>query len=303
MVQDVAGEFKVTAGGAADWGARAAFALRMHVLERAAGALRARSLTRTAAVVKGGALALEGYATPWARDMDDLDLLVLPSRRDDVLSALGDAGFRDARPAAGRERSRAHFAETVLEFREGPLSFSVEVHTSLDRLAPRPVDLDAILARAHELPGLAPLLAPEPLDHALLVALHLANHEFQHEPGWADLALLLRAAVADRGADEVAARLGDRARAWRLGTALGVALGALRARGVDLPDALRPLERLPALRRAALLPFYRPGRADVARHPARRGWSWAVFQAPLRDDPGPWSASLARFWLTRLRER
>jgi hypothetical protein len=277
-----------------EWEARAGFALRAHVLSRVARSLERAKLPRAAAVVKGGALAIEGYSVPWERDMQDLDLIVRSDALDRVVAGLVAEGFA-LRPR-GRPRSRRFFYETVLDFRTGDASMTLELHTSLDRLAERPVDYEAILGRAHPLPGFEPLLAPDPVDHLLLVALHLANHEFWHEPAWRDLEVLLARSAAR--ADD-ARRLAD---AWGLRTVLALALGGVAARGHRLPEGFAALARLSAGRRLLLAPFYRVGEAEIARHPMREGWSWVVWQAPLREDLGPWARRLGAFWAARVGE-
>src|SRR5207253_2069481 len=96
-------------------------------------------------------------------------------------------------------------------------------------------------------------------DHVLLVALHAANTEFGHAPASRDLALLLESGVDHRA-------LIDRAGRWRLGTAMFIALSALRNVGsTDVPDKLVNAFDPGRVRLAILRTFYRPGELPVTR--------------------------------------
>jgi hypothetical protein len=266
--------------------ARAAAMLRAHVLARIGRLFAAEGLT--AMLVKGAALALTVYPEPAARPMTDIDLLVRAADRDRVVAALERGGL-ERRAAEGRARSGALLGETVLLARSGALETLVEVHTSLDKIVPRPVDEAALFARAAPAPGLAGLVVPAPEDHALLVALHAAGHDFHHPAAFLDLELLLR-----RGLDLDA--LIERARAFRLATVMFVALSMLR----DLGAASVP---------ADLVARFDPGpiRRALLRRAAASGdalgVAWILRQTPLRDDLGRWAMGLGRYAAARAADR
>lgn len=274
---------------------KVAYVLRGHVLQRIARALS--EARRPALLVKGAALALTIYSPPWTREMDDIDLLVRAGDRDVVAAALAGAGCSPLPGAPGRARSQRAFAETLFDARCGALHVLVEVHTSLDKLVSRPVDHDGIFARAAPAPDLPGLLVPSPEDHALLIALHEAGHEFRHVAGFLDLHLLL-----ERGLS--LAVLAERARAFRLETVVFVALATLEALGSravppGLTARFRPSEaRLRALRR-----YYDVGCYPVAKGPSRLGLPWVVRQLPLRDDLGAFCSGVLRYVSLRAVER
>src|SRR5262249_17993976 len=142
----------------------------------------------------------------------------------------------------------------------GGVRVLLELHTQLDKIVCRPIEYAEIFSRARPAPGYPGLLVPSPEDHFLLVGLHAAGTEFNHLVAFHDLALLLRSGVNDTAVI-------DRAKRWRLGTAMFVALSALRGRaGVDISDAvLRALApswaRLAAIRRV-----YRLGEIPVGEN-------------------------------------
>jgi hypothetical protein len=278
----------------ADPAAGAAYALRAHVLGELAGCLRIAGLD--ALLVKGAALALTVYPRAWEREMRDIDLLVRPGTREQIIGALERAGFSAFRPA-GRPLTSSSLGETALRATYGGVPMLLEVHTQLDKVVSRPIDYAGVFGRALPAPGYPGLLVPAPEDHVLLVALHAATAEFRHPPALGDLALLLRA-----GVDEHA--LVERARQWRLGTAtfallqlLGLQEGDALRRG--LSTALRPGQvRLAALRR-----FHHLDERTASRGPCRLGWSWALRQTAVRDDFGRWVVGLARYAALRAVER
>jgi len=268
--------------------------LRAHVLDLVSRALSSRG--ERAMLVKGAALALTVYPTPAARPMCDVDLLVPPRRERAVVAALVSAGFEAHEPPE-RPKSRAMLGETQLVARAGGMGMLVEVHDTLDRVAPRPIDVEAIERRATPAPGLASLLLPSPEDHALLVALHAAGHEFRHDIALLDLELLLR-----RGLDR--RTLVERARAFRLETAMFVALSTLRALGAASVDGSFVAAFDPGpLRRAALRPFYDVGGFPVARFPPALGARWVLRQTPLRDDLAGFFRGLSRYGAARIADR
>jgi hypothetical protein len=281
-------------GDARDASARAAYVLRAHVLAQVGRRLAAEKLD--AMLVKGAALALTVYEQPWDREMQDIDLLVRPGTRAQVIQVLEGTGFA-ARHPPGRLLSADALGEVVLEATCGGAAVLLEVHTQLDKVVSRPIDYGEIFGRARPAPGYPGLLVPAPGDHVLLVALHAANAEFGHPPASRDLALLL-----ESGLDHAA--LIDRARRWRLGTAMFVALSALKSVGSkDVPDELLRAFDPGRVRLAVLRRFYRPGELPVTRAPFRLGWPWVVRQAPLRDDLAAWCVGLVRYAGLRAAER
>ncbi|MFT3775551.1 MAG: nucleotidyltransferase family protein [Minicystis sp.] len=262
--------------------ARAAAMLRAHVLARVGSLLAAEGIP--AMLVKGAALALTVYPDPAARPMQDIDLLVRRDDRDRAVAALMRGGL-ELRTVEYRPASGALLGETLLMARSGALETLVEVHTSLDKIVPRPIDEDALFANARPAPGLPGLVVPAPEDHALLVALHAAGHDFRHPAAFLDLELLLR-----RGLDHEA--LVARAHAWRLATVMFVALTMLR----DLGGSAVP---------ADLVARFEPGpirRALLQRAAASGdalGAAWILRQTPLRDDLGGWTIGLGRYAAAR----
>src|SRR5262249_26673708 len=138
-------------------------------------------------------------------------------------AALVDSGCTQERDP-GRPFSRAALGETALIARSGATTLLIEVHTTLDKIVRRPIDLAAVFARARPAPRLGGLLVPAPEDHMLLIALHAAGHEFRHPVALVDLELLMR-----QGIDfDVLVR---RAHSWHLATVLYVTLATLRSLG------------------------------------------------------------------------
>ena len=270
---------------------RAAFVLRSALLARLAAAARAAAVP--ALLVKGAGLALTTYRPPWSRPMSDVDVLVRPADEARLLDRLLLAGLSPA-PDRARNLGKRGLRETGLLLRVGTTAALLELHTSLDKVVSRTVDYDALFARADPAerfdPTLHGLFVPAPEDHALLVALHLARDELQHEVGFTDLAALL-------GAGLDAAVLVERARAWQLRTALYLALRELAARGsTAVPEGLlEALEPSPVRTRAldwllASVGTRDPGRAGSVR----RVGSWALRQAVLRDDTVHWCLGVLR---------
>jgi len=281
-------------GDARDASARAAYVLRAHVLEQVGRRLAAEDLD--AMLVKGAALALTVYERPWDREMQDIDLLVRPGTRERVIRAVAAIGFT-ARPPRGRPLSADALGEVIFEATCGGAVVLLEVHTQLDKLVSRPIDYGEIFDRACPAPGYPGLLVPAPEDHVLLVALHAANAEFGHSPASRDLALLLESRLNHPA-------LIERAKRWRLGTAMFVAFSALKCvAGSDVPDDVMEALTPGPLRLAALRQFYRPEHLPVAKRPLRLGWRWVLRQTPLRDDLARWCAGVIRYAGLRVAER
>ncbi|UQA55314.1 nucleotidyltransferase family protein [Polyangium aurulentum] len=267
--------------------------LRRHVMTQLSSALSSRG--ERALVVKGAALGLTVYPQPAARPMKDIDLVVPPRRERAVLSALSAAGMQIQRDPARPES--ASMLETQLFAPAGALRVLVEVHASLDKIAPRPIDPEELLGRATVAPGLPSLLLPDPIDHALLVVQHAASHEFRHTLALLDFELLLRSGL-DR------AELSRRARAFGLVTATFVLLSALHTLGAaSVTDALVRAFDPGLVRRAALRPFYDLDAYPVARRKAELGARWILGQTPLRDDLGAWTRGVLRYGAVRAKER
>jgi hypothetical protein len=272
-------------------GEHAAALLRAHLLPRIARALAAEG--QRALLVKGAALALTVYPDVAARPMSDIDLLVQRDRSAAIVAALVRAGGVE-HPPAGRPWSAALLGETGISMRAGAMSLLVEVHTTLDKIVPRPIDERALFERATPAPLLPGLSIPAPEDHALLIALHAAGHDFHHPIALLDLELLFR-----RGLDFSA--LTARARAFRLGTVMFIALRALRELGAaSITDAhVAAFDPGPA--RRALLE--RRLRADLETAAPALGLAWIVSQTSLRDDLGAWALGVLRYAAVRGVER
>ncbi|MEO7332124.1 MAG: nucleotidyltransferase family protein, partial [Minicystis sp.] len=274
-------------------GAHAAAMLRAHVLRSVSRAATAASVP--VLLIKGAALALTVYPSPASRPMADIDVLVARGDRDRLLAALEHEGGTVHHPA-GRPLSRDLLGETAVLLPAGALTYLVEVHTSLDKLVERPIPLDALFAKATPAKDLPGLFLPDLTDHALLVALHLAGHDFHHPLGLLDLELLLR-----RGLDERA--LVAQARRWSLGAVMFASLSTLRALGAaSVSEALVEAFAPGPIQRALLRRAHPPG-AAAPREGDRLGLPWVIRQTPLRDDPLAWTLGLLRFGALRVRER
>lgn len=274
--------------------AQGSYVLRQYVLEECASRLRHARIS--ALLVKGAALALSVYPSPWERDMGDIDLIVRPQERDAALRALGEPGWQVERDP-DRTRSAKAFGETVIHAKCGAATMLVEVHTQLDKLVARPVDLEGIFARALPAPGLRGLSIPSLEDHVLLIALHAAGHEFRHPIAFVDLELML-----SRPLDW--STLVDRARQWQLQTVLYLALQTLRALGsTRAPEHVIAALEPRRLRRWALARVYDVGIYPPARGELALGIPWVLKQTPLRDDLVTWSAGVAKYTALRLIER
>lgn len=265
--------------------------VRAHVLQQVSDAL-VRAGER-AMVVKGAALAQTVYPHPALRPMHDIDLLVSKERERAVVSALARSGLEIC-PTPSRPRSETKLGETMMLARAGALSMLVEVHPTLDKIVPRPLDIAALERRASPFPGLAALMIPAAEDHALLVAAHAASHELKHDIGLLDLELLLRV-IVDRKV------LQTRATEMRLSTVMFLVLSTLRALGAaSVDDALVAAFEPHPLRRAALGLVYEIGKYPALRGQTQLGLRWILRQAPLRDDLGRFSAGVVTYAALRV---
>ena len=268
--------------------------LRAHVLAQVASALRGASLP--ALLVKGAALALTVYPSPASRPMQDIDLLVHRADRDRVLAALtAVGGVVHASP--DRPLTADFLGETGVMMRAGQTPFLVEIHTSLDKIVPRPIDTAGLFARALAAPGLPGLLVPSAEDHALLIALHAAGHELQHPAAWLDLELLFRSGID-------LDTLVHRASEWRLTTVMHAMMTALHALGAAsvTPAHVAAFDPGP-LRRRLVERVHHPAAALDAHRPSALGLPWILRQIPLRDDLAAYGLGLGRYAAARVRER
>ncbi len=268
---------------------KAAYIARADVLQQVGRALRAASCS--ALLVKGSGLT-HLYAEPWLRPMSDIDLLVRNKDLSAAVAALVAAGF-------SREPSQRRLTESVLEipmYAPPPSGTLVELHTSMDKVVQRPVDLGAVFSRARpsENDG---LLLPSLEDQLLFVVQHLGSDEFRHATGMVDLQVLLEAGVDL----EMAAQ---RARQWQSRAVLYVALAALQSmlgeRVVPnrLLQALRPRSRQLAL----IKTHFNIGSWPVAKRPTRLGPRWMYGQVTMRDEPLAFIAGLGVYAVNRVRE-
>lgn len=273
--------------------AQAAALLREHVIARIDAALAGARVT--ALVVKGAALAQTVYPEPWMRPMSDVDLLVADAHLERAITALAGAGFAvDPRPA-DRRLSYPVFNEVMLSYPVGPGSLLVELHTSLDKVVRRSIDLPAIAARSR--PWTSALSLPALEDQLLIVVLHAATADFDHAVAWLDLHRLFG---ADPDLDVVLAR----AAAWSLMTPLYVAARALSDAGSDrVPPTLSSRCRPNGLRELALKRYFDLGRFPLHAGNRPDGLPWATRQTVLRDDTLRWLAGCARYAATRAAER
>jgi hypothetical protein len=275
-------------------GAHAEALLRAHVLAQIARALR--EITTPALLVKGAALALTVYPSPASRPMQDVDLLVRRADRDRVVAALVAAGGV-VHAAADRPLTADFFGETVITMHAGSTPLLVEIHTSLDKLVPRPIDELGLFARAVPAPGLAGLLVPSAVDHALLIALHAAGHELRHCIALLDLELLFRGGI---DLDTLVAR----ARAWRLTTVMFAVMSALLALGAAsvTPAHVAAFDPGP-LRRRLVERVHPPADALDPQSRGELGIPWILRQIPLRDDLAAYGLGLGKYAAARARER
>lgn len=263
--------------------------LRSRVIERIGRACSSAGLV--VMLVKGAALALTLYP-PGTRPMGDVDILARRGDRSSVIKALEREGFlRHSQP--DRPLTSGLLGEAQFTVECGSIPSVVELHTSLDKMVPRFRYERALWRRAVPAqkgsPPLAGLVVPSPEDHAVLIALHAASHEFHHQIAFLDLELLLRAGL-DRN------KLKLRSREARADSVMFVALSALRALGaasVD-DDLIAAFDPGPA-RRRVIERFYNVGSFPIPRAAFRLGLPWILRQTPLRDDLAAWTAGVALY--------
>ncbi|MGI8800554.1 MAG: nucleotidyltransferase family protein [Solirubrobacteraceae bacterium] len=256
---------------------------------------------------KGPALARWLYDDPAERQFDDLDLLVAPDQWTAANEALADAGFTE-RPALTREETTTRHAATWR--REGTPAVEVDLHRAPFLLADR--DQAAVwraVTAATETIDFAgvPVAVPGRAAHALIVALHAAQHGYRAPRSVEDLRRALgRVGEADwRRAAAIARDLDADAR-----LAAGLRMlpaGAALADRLELTDRLGPrlslhlhdgpktwggFDRLAGIesrreraRAAVAIAFPSPGYLRVADPLARRGrpgLALAYLRRPLR---------------------
>ncbi len=267
-------------------GAHADALLRRHVLAQMAEAFRKEKLD--ALLVKGAALALTVYPDPAARRMSDIDVLVREPDQARAVRALERLGWLVGQDGS-RNLSRVMLGETMVQARVGSMTFTVEVHASLDKVVRRPIAFARLLQRSSAAPGLEGLSVPSREDHALLVALHASTHEYRHTLALQDMELLLRSGLDKRV-------LKERSAEFRLQAVMFVMLAVLRNLGAASVDA--DLVRMfdPGwVRRRFIAKFYDERRFPPALGDEALGLVWLVKQGPLWDDPEKFVAGVLRY--------
>ena len=273
-----------------DMAAAAAWALRERLLNQLDAAFAKRSLQ--VMMVKGAAMA-QRYAKPWQRTMADIDLLVKDRDMSAVKEALLDSGLSPQAPHLDRAMSKAAFFEESFIHEQAGLLQLVELHTSLDKLVKRPIDHDAIFARASARAPSSSLLLPTDEDHVLLQVVHVAASDFVHPAAWNDLNILWTGLLSK---DEVLSR----ARQWRLSTALYLSLRHMRRHGIPVQDHYLRACAPPWWRKRWLARKF----SDSASAPrGEMGWAWIERQSALRDDAAGWCFGVAKYAATRVIDR
>lgn len=275
-------------------GAHADALLRRHVLVQIAEAMKREHITTL--LVKGAALALTVYPDAAARRMSDIDVLVEEADQERAVQALEKLGWLVARSET-RQLSGVMLGETMVQARIGAMTFTVEVHASLDKVVRRPIAFADLVSRACPAPGLPGLSVPSREDHTLLVALHASTHEFRHTLALQDMELLLRSGLDKR-------ELQRRCEQFQLRTVMFVMLSVLRnlgAASVD-DDIVRAFD--PGwIRRKILERFYDVKRYPPARGEEKLGLSWLLGQGPLWDDSRLFAAGVVKYAGVRGLER
>jgi hypothetical protein len=275
-------------------GAHADALLRRHVLSQIGEAMQGANIA--ALLVKGAALAITVYPDAAARRMSDIDVLVKEADHARAVRALEKLGWlvgtNDTRRFSG-----AMLGETMVQARVGAMTFTVEVHSSLDKVVRRPIDFADLMRRASAAPGLPGLSVPAREDHTLLVALHASTHEFRHTLALQDMELLLRSGLDKQ-------ELVRRCETFRLQSVMFVLLSVLLHLGAaSVDDALVRIFEPRLVRRQLLERFYDLQKFPPARGDEALGLAWIVSQAPLWDDPGMFAAGVLKYAGIRAIER
>lgn len=267
-------------------GAHADALLRRHVLTQIAQAMERENIR--ALLVKGAALALTVYPDAAARRMSDIDMLVAEADQTRTVRALERLGWLVAHDER-RALSSEMLGETMVQARLGAMTFTVEVHASLDKVVRRPIAFADLMERAGPAPGLLGLSVPSREDHALLVALHASTHEFRHTLALQDMELLLRSGLDKR-------ELARRCAQFRLRAVMFVMLSVLRSLGAaSVNDELVRMFDPGWVRRGILARFYDTSRFPPVRGDPALGLSWIAGQAPLWDDPGMFATGVVKY--------
>lgn len=246
-------------------------------LQRVLVALAAAGITPI--LFKGAVLAYTAYPAPACRQMGDLDLWLTAAEMPAGQVALEALGYRahskETRPPAFQAR---HLGEIQM-IGAHPGSILVELHWSafagvwLDRVAA--VDHAALRARAVPVTVTGqPALALAPEDAVIQLAVHLAVNHQMAAPwvrGLLDVALLARTQPVDW------AVVADRARAWRVSTAVWLVL-QLTVELLGLTEAAPAVARLtPApVRRHLLARLVNAGSMLAMRNISRDPFRFAL---------------------------
>jgi hypothetical protein len=222
-------------GGAADAYRMEALLLLPRAVALAVGPLTGAGLEPV--VLKGPAVAAR-YPAPGLRPMDDIDLLLPRSDHARALEALGDAGWRVARPAG------PDLYDTALTHADVPSLF-LELHYGLEGKSQRVTTLEAeeLWRRRRPIDCAGTPAYGLPLAEELVaLAAHAGkpHHGFVRVVWIADLAMIVGDAAA-RGEPIEWERVHDVAVAGRCRTVTGAALALARRVGVDAPKDLFPL--------------------------------------------------------------
>lgn len=275
-------------------GAVADALLRRHVLGQLGEALRKTNVP--ALLVKGAALALTVYPDAAARRMSDIDVLVDEADQTRAVKALENLGWLVGTNET-RRLSSSMLGEVMVQARIGAMTFTVEVHSSLDKVVRRPIAFADLMKQAADAPGLPGLSVPSREDHTLLVALHASTHEYRHTLALQDMELLLRSGLDKQ-------KLQKRCEMFRLRLVMFVMLSVLRSlRAASVSDELVQMFDPGSMRRRILERFYDLQQFPPARGDEALGLAWLINQAPLWDDPQMFALGVMKYAGVRALER